>query len=84
MCSGTGFKGHILLIAALFSMASINLSYADGGASTNGEWEYSLAPLFLWAQGIEGSSTIGPVEAPLGITFKDALSNLEGTFTIHF
>ena len=35
MFSGTGFKDHILLIAALFSMASINLSYADGGASTN-------------------------------------------------
>ena len=47
MFSGTGFKGPILLIAALFSMASINLSYADGGASTNGEWEYLLAPLFL-------------------------------------
>ena len=84
MFSGTGFKGHILLIAALFSMASINLSYADGGASTNGEWEYSLAPLFLWAQGIEGTSALGPTEAPLDITFKDALSNLEGTFTIHF
>ena len=84
MFSGTGFKGPILLIAALFSMASINLSYADGGASTNGEWEYSLAPLFLWAQGIEGTSALGPTEAPLDITFKDALSNLEGTFTIHF
>ena len=83
MFSGNSFKGYILLIAGLVSMLSINLSYADGGDSTNGEWEYSLAPLFLWAQGIEGTSTIGPVEAPLEITFKDALSNLAGTFTVH-
>ena len=40
--------------------------------------------MFLWAQGIEGTSTIGPVTAPLDITFKDALDNLEATFTLHF
>jgi hypothetical protein len=72
------------LLAVLLIAGNINFAYADGGDSTDGEWEFLLAPLFLWAQGIEGGSTIGPKTAPLDITFKDALSNLEFTFTAHF
>jgi hypothetical protein len=71
------------LVVAVFLM-NVSAAHAQRADSTNGEWEFSLAPLFLWAQGIEGSSTIGPVEAPLEIEFKDALSNLEATFTVHF
>ena len=48
------------------------------------KWEYTLAPLYLWATGIEGQSQIGPVTAPLDITFEDVLDNLESIFTIHF
>jgi len=65
-------------------MAGTNAAVAAGGDSTDGEWKFMLAPLFLWAQGIEGTSGIGPVDAPLDIEFKDALSNLDVTFTVHF
>jgi predicted porin len=74
----------MLAMATLFSIGNINTAHAIGSNSTDGEWEYILAPLFLWAQGIEGTSQIGPVSAPLDITFKDALSNLDATFTVHF
>jgi hypothetical protein len=74
----------ILLTAFLFSIGNMNIAHAVGGDSTDGEWKYSLSPLFVWAQGIEGSSQIGPVSAPLEITFKDALSNLDMMFTVHF
>jgi hypothetical protein len=84
MISGTNYRSYIWAMAALFSIGNINIAYAIGSNSTDGEWEYTLAPLFLWAQGIEGTSEIGPVTAPLGITFRDALSNLEATFTVHF
>jgi predicted porin len=84
MFSATNYRHCMLLMAALFFMGDINVAYAIGGDSTDGKWEYSLSPLFLWAQGIQGTSQIGPVTAPLDITFKDALSNLEATFTIHF
>jgi hypothetical protein len=73
-----------VMLAGLASVAGLNVTHAAGGNSTNGEWEFSLAPLFLWAQGIEGSSTIGPSNTPLNITFQDALENLESTFTIHY
>ena len=74
----------VLMMAILLSAGSINLAHAVGGNSTNGEWEYTLAPLFLWAQGIQGDSEVGPTTAPLDITFKNALDNLEGTFTVHY
>ena len=82
--SSTHIRFCMLLTALLFSIENMNLAHAVGGDSTDGEWKYSLSPLFLWAQGIQGSSQIGPVSAPLDITFKDALSNLEMTFTVHF
>jgi len=84
MISEYRHKLCILLTAALLSLGSINVAHAVEGDSTDVEWEYSLSPLFLWAQGIAGDSVIGPVSAPLDITFKDALSNLEMTFTVHF
>jgi predicted porin len=84
MFSSTPIKSLMLLTVLLFSVGNINVAFAAGGDSTDGEWQFSLAPLFLWAQGIEGTSTIGPVTAPLDITFKDALSNLEATFTVHY
>ena len=71
-------------MAAVLFVGSTNIAYAAGGDSTNGEWEFQLAPLFLWAQGISGSSTVGTSVAPLDIKFKDALSNLGATFTVHF
>ena len=72
-----------LLLATLLSVLGINVSHAAGGNSTNGEWKFQLAPLFLWVQGIEGTSTVGPSTTPLDIKFEDAFDNLEATFTIH-
>jgi hypothetical protein len=84
MTSIIGHRQFRQLLAVLLIAGNINIAYADGGDSTDGEWEFLLAPLFLWAQGIEGGSTIGPITAPLDITFKDALDNLDTTFTVHF
>ena len=81
--SGMTKKLIMLIMAILLSTGSINIAHAVGSNSTGGQWEYSLSPLFLWAQGIQGDSSIGPTTAPLDISFKDALSNLEATFTIH-
>ena len=77
-------KFTTLMLTGLISAAGLNVAHAAGGNSTNGEWEFSLAPLFLWAQGIEGTSSVGPTQTPLNIKFEDALDNLEATFTVHY
>jgi hypothetical protein len=81
---GVSKKLIMPVMAILLCLSSISNAHAKSGNSTDGQWEYSLAPLFVWAQGIEGTSQIGPTEAPLDITFKDALDNLGGMFTVHY
>lgn len=49
----------------------------------NDEWQFTLAPLYIWFAGIEGKSSIGPVTAPLDVSFKDVLDNLDTVFTFH-
>ena len=48
------------------------------------EWEFHLAPLYIWFAGIGGSSSIGPVTAPLDVSFSDVMDNLDTVFTFHF
>ena len=55
-----------------------------GNASAESEWKHTLVPLYLWGAGIEGTSQIGPVAAPVSIEFSDALDNLDTTLTFHY
>ena len=58
---------------------------ATNHGSTNDEWQFTLAPLFLWGVNLNGEATIGDVTAPLDLDFKDdILANLEAVFTVHF
>lgn len=61
-------------------------SYSGQGFAENpGGWEFAVAPLYLWGKGIEGTSAVGGVEAPLDLSFKDdILENLDAAFAIHF
>lgn len=48
-------------------------------------WQFSVAPLYLWAKNVEGSSAVGGREAPLELDFRDdILDNLDSAFTINF
>ena len=47
------------------------------------DWKFTLG-IYLWGTGLEGTSQIGPVTAPINITFSDALDNLSTVLTLHF
>ena len=72
-------KAWKLNLAALFLVGA-----TTPAANAQDKWEFTLAPLYLWATGIEGESQIGPITAPVNITFSDALDNLESILTLHF
>jgi len=78
--------GRVASIALLATSSSIALAQNDSGQdrSDSGDWEFTLAPLFIWGMGISGESTIGDVSAPLDVEFADIWDNLEGIFTLHF
>lgn len=69
-----------IMLASSFLIASTGSANAEG----ENEWKHTLAPLYLWAAGIEGTSQIGPVAAPVSIEFADALDNLDTTLTFHY
>jgi len=53
--------------------------------SASAEWEFKLAPLFLWGISIDGDATIGTTAAPLDLKFKDdVFENMDAVFTLHF
>ncbi|MCP3851950.1 MAG: hypothetical protein GY694_17195, partial [Gammaproteobacteria bacterium] len=55
-----------------------------GNAQAESEWKHTLVPLYLWASGIEGTTQIGPVAAPVSIQFEDAVDNLDSGLTLHY
>ena len=75
-----------LSLAAVFSVIALSLSSAGAAPDRNSdEWQFTLAPLFLWGMNIDGSSQVGPVEAPLDLSFTDDIfENLSAVFTVHF
>ena len=54
-------------------------------AESDGEWEFMIAPLFLWGMSIDGESAIDGNSLPLDLSFKDdVMDNLDAVFTLHF
>lgn len=66
------------------ALAAMILTAITGNANAESEWNHTLVPLYLWASGIEGTTQLGPVTAPLSIEFSDALDNLDTTLTFHY
>jgi len=49
------------------------------------EWQFQIAPLYLWAMNLDGTMQLGG--GPTGefeVNFNDAFQNLETAFTVHF
>lgn len=70
----------ILAFAAL-----IFTSTSTAQAQESDEWQFQIAPLYLWATNLDGAMQLGG--GPTGefeVDFKDAFSNLETAFTVHF
>ena len=54
-------------------------------AQSSDEWQFQIAPLYLWAMGLDGTMQLGG--GPSGdfeVEFKDAFDNLETAFSVHF
>jgi hypothetical protein len=66
-------------VALIFGFAS------SSQAQDSDEWQFQIAPLYLWAMGIDGTMQLGG--GPSGdfeVDFNDAFDNLQTAFTVHF
>lgn len=70
-------------VAGIFAVAAL-LCISARPAIGDDEWQFSVAPLYLWAKNIDGTSSAGGRESPLSLDFKeDILENLDAAFAIH-
>lgn len=70
-----------LLVCLLFTFL---LTSAAVQAQEGNNWDFELAPLYLWAISIDGDLGIRGRTASASVDFSDIWDNLEGVFTTRF
>jgi hypothetical protein len=60
-----------------------SLAYGEE-ANSNDNWEFGLAPMYLWAVSINGDQTVEGMDVDLDIPFSDIFDNLNGALIFHF
>ena len=69
----------MVLMFACFSVSAFAGEQAD-----EGNWDFNLAPLYVWAVDMDGDLGVGPINTGVSVPFSDLFDNLEAIFTIHF
>ena len=69
---------------ALAAEASKTSPEADSDSSIAKNWEWSLAPMYLWAASIDGDMTVNGIKVDVEQSFSDTLDNLDGALMFHF
>ena len=66
-------------------LACFSVSAFAGEQAEEGNWDFNLAPLYLWMVDMEGDLGIGPADVTgVDVPFSDLFDNLESIFTVHF
>ena len=73
----------ILVLVSLSMMFFSSISFASKESSQS-DWEFNLAPFYLWGISIDGDLTAGPVTAPVNVPFENVFDSLESAFIFHF
>ena len=77
-------KRNILVLTLMAAVLIATAPFADAQDNSD-EWQFNLAPLYLWAPSIGGTMTVrGQLENEIQVDFGDAVKNLQMAFTIHF
>jgi hypothetical protein len=71
-------------LKVLLLLISVLVVTTNHARAEEGDWEFNLAPFYLWAINISGDQTIGPISAPVNVEFNDIFDNLDGAFIVHF
>jgi len=75
-------KKLCLVGLALMLVGTASVADAQGGSD---EWQFQIAPLYLWAMSIDGTMTVRDrFDQDFSVDFSDAFDNLESAFTVHF
>lgn len=77
----------LLILLVPFALADDTSKIANdlnSDTSTSKDWDFILAPMYLWAVSIDGDQTVKGNDVDLDISFSDIFDNLNGALTFHF
>jgi hypothetical protein len=74
-------KIRCLLAMILLAVGTVAPVEAQSGSD---EWEFQIAPLYLWAVSLEGGLSAQGRDVSIVLPFDETFDKLEATFTIHF
>ena len=72
------------LAVILFSVSLCTMTFAEEPSSDTKDWEWNLAPMYLWAVSINGDQTVNGIKVDLDVPFSEIFDNLNGALTFHF
>ena len=73
-----------IMILSGIAMFSPSVLTAQDTSPKEKNWEFNLAPFYLWAVSIDGDLTVMGNTQQLKADFDEITSSLEGIFTVHF
>jgi hypothetical protein len=80
----------VLIVFAFFGSVALaqDTSKTDTPPAAEAEgtknWEFALAPMYLWAVSIKGDLKVKGIGIDLDVPFSDVFDNLNGALTFHF
>lgn len=74
---------YLLLVFILLVQGGYHTAQAEDNSS-EGNWEFALAPFYLWAVSLDGDVVVGPQGGSVSMDFGDIFDNLEAVFIVHF
>ena len=78
-------SSRIIFIAFLvFVIFVVNPSVMAAEVEDGKNWQFNLAPFYLWAFTMDGNLTSGIATVPVQIPVSDMVDNLEAAFIVHF
>jgi hypothetical protein len=78
-------KKLITAVLMVVMLACFSASAFAAEQAEEGNWDFNLAPLYLWMVDMEGDIGIGPANVTgVDVSFSDIFDNLETVFTVHF
>ncbi len=72
-----------IVASFVFFMFLCPLAHGEDSSGTK-NWEFALAPLYLWAVNIDGEMTVKGQTQSLEFDFDEIFDKLEAAFTLHF
>ncbi len=71
----------VLLSISMMFFSTISFASKESGQS---DWEFNLAPFYLWGINIDGDMSVGPANAQVEVPFEDVFDSIEAAFIVHF